>query len=70
MGYSLDTSSRLTPGPVQFGATSTGGGTVVFGTGSPGLTAAASNLTSNPWILAGVAAAALVGLYLYLRLRK
>jgi len=37
---------------VDFGSTFSGGGTVVFGTSSPGVTAAVSNLTANPWVLA------------------
>ena len=69
-GYSLDTASSVTTGPVRFGSTSSGTGTVVFGTSSPGLTAAVSNITSSPWMLAGAAAAALVGLYLYFRYGK
>lgn len=70
MGYSLDTSSRVTTGPVRFGDTTSGTGTVVFGTSSPGLTAAASNITSNPWILAGVGVVVLIGLAIYLHARK
>ncbi len=67
---SLNTSSKVTTGPVEFGSTLSGGGTVVFGTSSPGLTAAAANLTSNPWVLAGAAVVGLIGLYLYFRSRK
>jgi hypothetical protein len=66
-GYSLDTASSVTTGPVQFGATTSGTGTVVFGTSSPGLTAAAANLTSNPLLLIGAGAVVLVGLFIYLR---
>jgi len=64
-GY--DFGSTITTGPVRFGSTSSGGGTVVFGTSSPGLTAAASNITSNPWLLAGAGAVLLVGLFIYVR---
>jgi len=63
----VNSNQNVTLGPVRFGDTTSGTGTVVFGTSSPGLTAAAANLTSNPWVLAGAAAVALVGLYLYVR---
>ncbi|MGH8209889.1 MAG: hypothetical protein ACRETD_02955 [Steroidobacteraceae bacterium] len=66
-GYSLDTASSVTTGPVHFGDTTSGTGTVVFGTSSPGLTAAVSNITSSPWLLAGAGAVLLVGLLIYLR---
>jgi len=66
-GYSLDTASSVTTGPVRFGSANSGGGTVVFGTSDPGLTAAAANITSSPWLLAGAAAVLLVGLYIYVR---
>ena len=69
-GYSLDTASSVTTGPVHFGDTTSGTGTVVFGTGSPGTTAALSNITSNPWMLAGAGAVLLVGLFIYLRYGK
>lgn len=68
MGY--DFGSTITTGPVHFGATNSGGGTVVFGTSNPGVTAAVSNLTANPWMLA-VAGVVVVGVaYLYLRSRR
>lgn len=70
MGYSLDTASSVTSGPVHFGDTTSGSGTVVFGTSSPGLTAAASNITSSPWLLLGAGAVLLVGLYIYVHYRK
>jgi hypothetical protein len=69
-GYSLDTSSRVTTGPEDFGSTSSGGGTVVFGTSNPGVTAAVSNLTANPWMLAVAGAVVLGVAYLYLRSRR
>lgn len=71
-GYSLDTasSSKVTTGPVDFGSTFSGGGTVVFGTSNPGVTAAVSNLTANPWILAVAGAVVLGVAYLYLRSRR
>jgi hypothetical protein len=69
-GYSLDTASSVTTGPVHFGATTSGTGTVVFGTGSPGTTAALSNITSNPWMLAGAAALLLIGWLIYVRYGK
>ncbi len=69
-GYSLDTASSVTTGPVKFGATTSGTGTVVFGTGSPGTTAALSNITSNPWLLAGAGAVLLIGLFIYVRYGK
>ena len=69
-GYSLDTASSVTTGPVRFGSANSGGGTVVFGTSDPGLTAAASNITSSPWLLLGAGAVLLVGIYIYVRYRK
>jgi LPXTG-motif cell wall-anchored protein len=69
-GYSLDTSSRVTTGPVDFGSTFSGGGTVVFGTSNPGVTAAVSNLTGNPWMLAIAGVVVLGAAYLYLRSRR
>lgn len=69
-GYSLDTASSVTTGPVHFGDTSSGGGTVVFGTSNPGVTAAVSNLTGNPWLLAIGGAVVLGVAYLYLRSRR
>jgi hypothetical protein len=65
-GYSLDTSSTLNLGPIKFGST-TSGGNVVFGSSSPGLTAAATNLTSNPWVLGGLALVALAALWIWRR---
>jgi LPXTG-motif cell wall-anchored protein len=67
-GY--DFSNKVTTGPVDFGSTFSGGGTVVFGTSSPGVTAAVTNLTSNPWLLAVAGVVALAGLYLYLRTKR
>lgn len=69
-GYSLDTASSVTTGPVRFGSANSGGGTVVFGTSDPGLTAAASNITSSPWMLLGAGVVLLVGVYIYVRYRK
>ena len=69
-GYSLDTESHVTTGPVQFGATTSGTGTVIFGTSSPGLTAAAANISSSPWLMLGAGAVLLVGLYIYVHYRK
>jgi len=69
-GYSLDTSNHVTTVPVEFGSTLSGGGTVVFGTSNPGVTAAVSNLTANPWMLA-VGGAVVLGIaYLYFRSRR
>jgi LPXTG-motif cell wall-anchored protein len=69
-GYSLDTASSVTTGPNLFGATSSGSGTVIFGTSSPGTTAALSNITGNPYMLALAGAVILGGLYFYFRYRK
>ena len=69
-GYSLDTSNKVTTGPVDFGSTFSGGGTVVFGTSNPGVTAAVSNLTANPWMLAVAGVVVLGVAYLYLRSRR
>lgn len=65
--YSLDTASSVGLGPITFGPVASGTGTVVFGSSSPGLTAAASNITSNPWLLAGVGVFGLAGLFLYFK---
>lgn len=70
MGYQLDTRSSVTTGPIVFGDTTSGTGTVVFGTSSPGLTAAAANITSSPWLLLGAGVVLLVGVYIYVRYRK
>lgn len=59
-GYSLDTASTAESTNI-FGQVSSGTGTVVFGGGSAGTTAALANITSNPWMLA-LAAAAVVGI--------
>jgi len=42
----------------------------VFGTSSPGVTAAVSNLTANPWVLAVAGVVVLGVAYLYLRTRR
>lgn len=70
MADSLNTSSTVTEGPVRFGSATSGGGTVVFGSPNPGVTAAVSNLTSNPWLLAVAGVVLLGGLYVYLRVRR
>lgn len=68
-GYSLDFANSASVGPL-FGAPVTSGqGTVVFGTGSPGVTAALSNISGNPWMLAIAGIAIVGGLYLYFRKR-
>ena len=69
-GVGYDFGSTITTGPVKFGSTSSGGGTVVFGTSNPGATAALSNLTANPWIVAVAGVVVLGALYLYLRARR
>lgn len=69
-GYSLDTRSNVTTGPVDFGSTFSGGDTVVFGTSNPGVTAAVSNLTGNPWLLAIGGAVVLGVAFLYLKFRR
>jgi len=69
-GYSLDTTSHVTTGPIVFGDNVSGQGTVVFGTSSPAATAAVANLTANPWVLAIAGVVALGGLYLYFRSRR
>ena len=66
-GYSLDTASSVTTGPVRFGDTTSGTGTVVFCTSNPGLTPAASKKTSNPWLHGGAGAVLVVGLFKYVR---
>lgn len=66
-GYSLNTASSVGLGPISFGPVSSGNGTVVFGSSSPGLTAAASNITSNPLLLVGVGLFGLAGLFIYFK---
>lgn len=51
-------------GPVSFGPTTSGTGSVVFGSASPTLTSAVQNLTSNPIMLAVVAAALIAGVWI------
>ncbi len=63
----LNISSPNTMGAITSGPAMSGGGTVVFGSGSPGATAALSNLTSNPILLIGVAVVGLVGLWIWKR---
>jgi len=70
-GYSLDTRSSTTTGPVDFGSTFSGGGTVIFGGGGdPAVTAAVTNITGNPWLLALAGAVVLGVAYFYFRSRK
>lgn len=70
-GYSLDTRSSVTTGPVDFGSTFSGGGTVIFGGGGdPAVTAAVTNVTGNPWLLALAGAVVLGVAYLYFRSKK
>lgn len=51
-------------GPVSFGPTTSGTGSVVFGSSSPTLTSAVQSLTQNPVMLIGVGVIALVGLWI------
>lgn len=57
-------SNTLALGPVGFGSTSSGNGTVVFGSNSPTLTAALANISSNPLMLFGIGGLLLVGVWL------
>lgn len=63
-------SNTLALGPATFGNTSSGGGTVVFGSSSPTLTATLANLTSNPMMLLAIGGVALVGLYLLTKSKR
>lgn len=52
-------------GPIRSGDALSGGGSVVFGSGQPGLTSVGLSLFSNPVVLIGIAVAGLVALYIW-----
>ena len=60
--YSFKSANNM--GPIQFGATTSGTGSVVFGSSNPTLTSAIGNLTSNPLMLAIVGVALLAGIWI------
>lgn len=60
--YSFKSANNM--GPIQFGSTSSGGGTVVFGSNNPTLTASLANLTQNPLMLVGIGVLLLAGVYI------
>lgn len=67
-GYSLDTRSNVTQGPIVFGATTSGGGPVTFGGGAPNTAAAlATGITAHPLLLMGLVAGAVAIVWLMYR---
>jgi len=69
MGYSLDTQSSVGLGPIGSGSLSSGNVNVGGNPNLALLTSTAGTLLSNPWTLAIAAAAAVVGLLVWRRLR-
>jgi len=70
MGYSLDTQSSVGLGPIGSGGSLSSGNVTVGGNPNLALlTSTASTLVSNPWTLAIAAAAAVVGLLIWRRLK-
>ena len=63
--YSFKSANNM--GPIQFGSTLSGGGTVVFGSNNPTLTASLANLTQNPLMLLGIGGLLLAGVWILSR---